>query len=236
MHRETKKTSKTTKSGGTETVEKIWTYSELGPYEYLSFNEYEKLACQLGSGLRKLGMVRGERLHIFAATSLYWLAMAHGASTQSIPIVTAYDTLGEAGLQHSLCQTHAKAIFLDAHLLSKVRSSLKVATEVKFLVYNEDGGVVDAGVVEGLRREFPGLGVWSVEELRVLGEENPVEDVPPSPEDLCCIMYTSGSTGAPKGVLLKHRNVVAAVAGATVIVGPYIGPGDRLQTYLPLAQ
>jgi long-chain acyl-CoA synthetase len=43
-----------------------------------------------------------------------------------------------------------------------------------------------------------------------LGEANPAEAIPPSPEDLACIMYTSGSTGTPKGVLIKHRNIVAA--------------------------
>ena len=37
-----------------------------------------------------------------------------------------------------------------------------------------------------------------------------VDPVPPAPEDLCCIMYTSGSTGPPKGVPLKHKAVLAA--------------------------
>ena len=50
----------------------------------------------------------------------------------------------------------------------------------------------------------------SFEELRKLGEENTVDPVPPKPEDLCCIMYTSGSTGPPKGVPLTHGNVIAA--------------------------
>jgi long-chain acyl-CoA synthetase len=68
-----------------------------------------------------------------------------------------------------------------------------------------------------------------------MGENNPVEAVPPQSDDLCCIMYTSGSMGAPKGVLLKHKNVVAAIAGVDVIVGQYLGPGDGLLAYLPLA-
>lgn len=233
-HREVKKVAKP--GNPEETVEKVWTYPELGPYEYLSFAEYEKLACELGAGLHKLGMVAGDRLHIFAATSHYWLSMAHGASTRSIPIVTAYDTLGEAGLQHSLCQTHAKAIFLDAHLLSKLVNPLKEASEVKFIVYNDGGSEVDQDGLDRLREQHPDLGIYSFEELRKMGEDNPVDDVPPSPEDLSCIMYTSGSTGPPKGVLIKHKNIVAAVAGITVIVGPYIWAGDRLQAYLPLAQ
>jgi Long-chain acyl-CoA synthetases (AMP-forming) len=46
--------------------------------------------------------------------------------------------------------------------------------------------------------------------MRKQGEENLVEPVPPKPEDLCCIMYTSGTTGPPKGVPLTHANVIAA--------------------------
>ena len=62
-----------------------------------------------------------------------------------------------------------------------------------------------------------------------------METVPPKPEDLCCVMYTSGSTGPPKGVMLKHSNVVASLAGIDLVCGSYIGPSDGLLTYLPLA-
>lgn len=126
-----------------------------------------------------------------------------------MPIVTAYDTLGEEGLRHSLMQTNAKAMFLDPHLLPKLVKPLTDAQDIQIVVYNSDTEVKQDHI-EKLKSAHPRLTILSVDELKKLGEENPVEPTPPKPEDLCCIMYTSGSTGKPKGVLLKHRNVIAA--------------------------
>ncbi|KAF2091475.1 acetyl-CoA synthetase-like protein [Saccharata proteae CBS 121410] len=232
-HNETKKIKKMV-DGKEQQVDKKWTYFELGPYNYMSFVEYEKLVLQIGSGLRKLGMQSPDRVHIFAATSPNWLATAHGAASQSMPIVTAYDTLGEEGLKHSLQQTHAKAIFLDPHLLPKLNKPLESAKDIQHVIYNSEGEVKQEDI-DNLKNAHPHLTIRSFEELRKLGESSMVPPTPPNAEDLCCIMYTSGSTGTPKGVLLKHSNVVAAITGVDVIVGPYIGPGDGLLTYLPLA-
>lgn len=66
-HNETKKVKKTV-DGQTKEVDKNWTYYELSEYSYVSFVEYEKLTSQIGSGLRKLGMDKDDRLHLFAAT------------------------------------------------------------------------------------------------------------------------------------------------------------------------
>lgn len=232
-HHETKKVKKTV-DGKTQEVDKNWTFFELSGYSYISFSEYERLTLQMGAGLRKLGMIKGDRLQLFAGTSAHWLAMSHGAVSQSMPIATAYDTLGEEGLKHSLVQTKAKAIFCDPHLLKTLVNPLKEAKEIKFVIYNSDGEVKEENINK-LKSTYDYLTVLSFEELRQLGENNPVDPVPPAADDLCCIMYTSGSTGAPKGVLMKHSAVVASIAGVTTIIGQYIGPGDKLLTYLPQA-
>ena len=160
--------------------------------------------------------------------------MSHGAVSQSIPITTAYDSLGEEGLKHSLVQTRAKAIFCDPQLLPTVSNVLREAKDIKFVFYNTNVEVKQEHI-DKIKNAYDYVTVLSFEELRQLGENNPVDPVPPEPDDLCCIMYTSGSTGTPKGVPLKHSAVLASIAGVTTIVGQYIGPGDKFLTYLPQA-
>ncbi|KAK2044137.1 AMP-binding enzyme [Colletotrichum somersetense] len=232
-HRETKKVKKMV-DGEEREVDKQWTYFELSPYEYITFHEYERLTLQLGAGLRKLGMAKADRVHLYAATSSHWLAMSHAAASQSMPVVTAYDTLGEQGLKYSMVATSAKAIFLDPHLLPTLVNVLQDAKDIRFVIWNNQNQIQQAHV-DQLKSAHPEIQILSFEELRKLGEENPVDAVPPTTDDLCCIMYTSGSTGTPKGVPLKHKAVVAAVAGVSAVVQPFIGPGDGLLTYLPLA-
>jgi long-chain acyl-CoA synthetase len=124
-------------------------------------------------------------------------------------IVTAYDTLGEEGLKHSMKQTHAKAIFLDPTLLPKLVNPLSEVKDIQFVITSTINEAKQKDV-DTLKNAHPHLQIITFDELLKLGEENPVDPTPPSPDDLCCIMYTSGSTGTPKGVLLKHKNVVAA--------------------------
>jgi long-chain acyl-CoA synthetase len=156
------------------------------------------------------------------------------AVTQSMPIVTSYATLGEEGLTTSLTQTSAKAIFIDPDLLSKLTIPLQSAPEIKFIIYNDQHPASQSDI-DNLKASNAKLTVLSLSDLQELGEQNPVDPVPPQPEDLCCIMYTSGTTGTPKGVPLKHRNIIAAITGLDSVFAEYVGPSDSVLAYLPLA-
>lgn len=103
------------------------------------------------------------------------------------------------------------------------------------LSYNEDDAQpIDPKHVDELKKKHSDISLHSFSEFLATAAEG-IDPVPPSADDLACIMYTLGSTGLPKGVLLKHRNVVAGLAGVNVVVGPHMVPGEDLLTYLPLA-
>ncbi|KAK1759567.1 long-chain-fatty-acid--CoA ligase 1 [Echria macrotheca] len=234
-HRETKKVPKTV-DGKVVQVDKEWTFFELSNYSFLTYTEYFSQILQVGAGLRKLGLAPGNRVFIFATTSPQWLGVSHACSAQSLTIVTAYDTLGPSGVQHSLAQSKPDAIFIEPHLLKTIEGPLKHAPSVKRLIYNNESHTpVPESEIEAFKAAHPELTVLSYEELRVLGEDNPVDPVPPKEEDLYCIMYTSGSTGTPKGVPVTHASIIAAVTGIYHHVEEIVSEHEYVLAYLPLA-
>ncbi|KAL1961009.1 hypothetical protein VTO42DRAFT_4897 [Malbranchea cinnamomea] len=238
IHKEKKKITKMVDGRETE-VEKEWSYFELSPYSFLSYIEFQQFVNTLGSGLKQLGLAKGDKIHLYGATSMHWFSLAHGAFTQSMTIVTAYDTLGLDGLRSSLKQTRSKAVFLDSGLLHMLHQAVEDAGSVQYVILNNESTATQDDI-DRFKESFAAahsaaVAVVAFDDLAKLGEEHPAAHVPPSPDDLACIMYTSGTSGTPKGVVIKHRNVVAAVAGANSIVGEYLGPGDCILTYLPLA-
>ncbi|CRK38333.1 hypothetical protein BN1708_007722, partial [Verticillium longisporum] len=181
LHKETKKISKNV-DGEVQEVEKEWQFFELSPFSFLTYAELHKYILQLGSGLRKLGLSKGNRLHFYATTQ-----------------------------------------------------PLKKAKTVKFLIYNDASHFATGNEVEAFKKANPDTTLYSIEEVRQLGEDNPVDPVEPSPEDLFCIMYTSGSTGLPKGVPMTHENVLAAVTGLYTNVEECVSHNEYILAYLPLA-
>lgn len=235
IHREKKKVPRTV-DGKVVQVDKEWTFYELSDPTYITYREYETLVLQIGAGLRKLGLAPQDRLHIFASTSAQWLSMAHACSSQALTIVTAYDTLGEAGFQHSLVQTDARALFVEPHLLETAGAPVSRARSVQFVIWNNHSHqpIPDAQL-DAFKTAHPAVQVLSFDELRALGEANPVSPTLPQPEDMYCIMYTSGSTGSPKGVPISHAAFVSAVAGLHAVVEHSVGHADTVLAYLPLA-
>src|SRR5690606_13823152 len=138
------------------------------------------------------------------------LLFAHGCFTQSMTIVTAYDTLGEGGLLHSMNEAEVMTAYTDADLLNTLKHVAGRRPTLTRDIYDGEAKPPD---VIAFQEAHPHIKLVTFEELKQLGVDYPVAPVPPAPRDYCCIMYTSGSTGNPKGVLLTHGNLVAAIGG-----------------------
>ncbi|KAI8073318.1 hypothetical protein BC940DRAFT_330034 [Gongronella butleri] len=211
---------------------RTWTYFQLSGYHYYSYNDAKHAADTLGAGLRQLGLNKGDRLLLFASTSVEWMFVAHGAFTQSVTIATAYDTLGKEGVQHSINETETKVCFVNGDQLSTMAAIASGCPALHTVVYRGDASDDDLATL----RALPQIArVLSYDELIATGTENPCAPNMPSRDDLALLMYTSGSTGTPKGVQLTHGNIVAAVAGSACMLEPLARPGDTVMAYLPLA-
>lgn len=158
-----------------------------------------------------------------------------GCFAQSISFCTAYDTLGEEGLQHSLSEPEVVGMFTNAELLDTLANVIGNTPTVKYVIYDGKASEENLSKLKSNLGDREGANVISFDDLRQLGKGHPVEATPPKSEDVACIMYTSGSTGAPKGVVLTHGNLVSAIAAVVKLLGNHLSPSDSFLAYLPLA-
>uniref|UniRef100_A0A0C9RQ56 TSA: Wollemia nobilis Ref_Wollemi_Transcript_3651_2873 transcribed RNA sequence n=1 Tax=Wollemia nobilis TaxID=56998 RepID=A0A0C9RQ56_9CONI len=203
----------------------------LGNYEWLSYGQVFQRACNFASGLVELGHERGERVAIFAETRAEWLIALHGCFRRNITVVTIYASLGEEALAHSLNQTEVSTVICDRKQLKKLIDISTQLDTVKRVVYMEEEGITIEPSLSGSSSSWI---VSSMSRVESVGRERPIDADLPVAADIAVIMYTSGSTGLPKGVMMTHGNVVATVAAVMKIV-PGLGNKDVYLAYLPLA-
>lgn len=86
------------------------------------------------------------------------------------------------------------------------------------------------------RAKNRGIEVMTFSDVEKLGAMKNYEEIPPKPQDLCTICFTSGTTGNPKGVMLTHSNLVAGVCSVLMQLGEHtLHVGDVMISFLPLA-
>lgn len=238
IHEETKQVTKKIE-GKEQTIEKKWQFFELSPYKYISFNQLANVVSDYAAGLINIGIKPSgeERFHIYAQTSAQWMQTALACNSQGIPCVTAYDTLGEEGLTHSMLETETVGVFVDNDNLHTLVNPLQKATNVRVIVYRDDiADPENDPNVQEILNVRPDIKLYSYNQIIASGKETPVAANPSKPDDVALIMYTSGSTGTPKGVVLLNSTVISGVAGVTGNISrKIINTKDRLLAFLPLA-
>uniref|UniRef100_A0A8C8MBJ6 long-chain-fatty-acid--CoA ligase n=2 Tax=Oncorhynchus tshawytscha TaxID=74940 RepID=A0A8C8MBJ6_ONCTS len=203
----------------------------LGQYRWLSYAETHKAAARFGSGLAALGQRAHNNIAIFCETRAEWVIAAQACFMQNFPLVTLYSTLGGPAITHGLNETEVSHIITSRELLE---------TRLKFILL-EVPRLQHIIVVDDTPTKWPGyprgISVHNMATVQELGTK--LENVSrgrkqPMPSDIAVIMYTSGSTGVPKGVMISHSNIIAGITGMAERI-PNLGENDTYIGYLPLA-
>ncbi|KAH9942109.1 long-chain-fatty-acid-CoA-ligase [Amylocystis lapponica] len=234
VHEEEKEVTKII--GGKEVKEtKKWQYFQLSDYKYLSFVQVKDTAAEISGGLIELGIQKKDIVNVYSATSVNWQLFSFGCSSIGATIATAYETLGESGLQHALNEPECVAIFTNAELLKVVANVIGDVPSLRLVIYD---GTADQKIIEKIQSSREGVKIITLDQVRALGRGVSAETLAsrrPVPSDVACIMYTSGTTGAPKGAVITHANLIASVGAVWLLLGHNLKPDDSYLAYLPLS-
>ncbi|XP_063051820.1 long-chain-fatty-acid--CoA ligase 6 [Engraulis encrasicolus] len=207
------------------------------PYQWISYTDVAERAQVLGSGLLAKGCQPNPNqfVGIFAQNRPEWVIAELACYTYSMAVVPLYDTLGVEAMVHILDMAEISLVLCD-------KEEKAVA-----LLANKEGGLTPSlsclvlfnPFSEALltRAQQCGVELLRLEELMDLGRQNIQPPVPPQPNDLAVVCFTSGTTGKPKGAMITHGNIASNTSSVIKILEGYfvIRQEDVSISYLPLA-
>lgn len=158
--------------------------------------------------------------------------------SQALFTVSIYDTLGPDTTEYIINHAQLTCVVTS---LPHIPTLLKLGPRIPSLKLIICLDVIDHGAKPGYSTQTilnalaaeNGIAIHYIEDVEKLGAASAVPVKIPVPEDIITINYTSGTTGAPKGVVLTHSAAVAASSCARVVSGGL--PNDTVISYLPLA-
>lgn len=196
-------------------------------WQTLTYAQITDQVKRVALGLQALGIAPGDRVALLSENRPEWVIADLAILSAGAVSVPIYPTLPASQVAYILQDSGAKGVVAsDAKQLQKVTQSRETAPQVALLIS------MDSGSAQG--------DVQSLDAVASLGEQSPQaagyearrDNV--GPDDLMSIIYTSGTTGSPKGVMLTHGNMAAALDEGAAAFPHFQPPNETFLSFLPL--
>lgn len=203
------------------------------PYTDHSWTETGKMVEEIGNGLLSIGVQKGDRVALLSETRMEWSLADFGILSTGAIAVTVYPTLTDEQIGYLFNDSGSSVAFVENQTqYDKVANVIDQSPQIKRIVTFEP--------VTPSRPELEKM-TTTLEQLRSEGrayaEANPnklqerLDET--QPDDVATLVYTSGTTGVPKGAILTHKNFISATLAAIKLLEVQPLMGTTL--FLPLA-
>ena len=198
-------------------------------YQPLSWAAAARDVRRLALGLRALGVGPGERIALVAENRPEWVVADLAIMSAGAITVPAYVTNTVADHRHVFATSGARAAIISRTSLSaRVLAAANQIDSMRWVI-----------AIESAAGQASAVDILSWDEVLAKGDEEP-DDISErvaelTPDDLACLIFTSGTGGLPKGVMTTHRNILANCRGAFRVL-EQLGLGDEVfLSFLPLS-
>ncbi|MFT5433771.1 MAG: long-chain acyl-CoA synthetase [Myxococcota bacterium] len=217
----------------TASPDRIFCYhkdTQTGAWKPTSWHGAQQDAILLSQGLMSLGVRPQDRVGIISETRLEWSQADIAIVCTGAVTVGVYPTTTPEQCAYILAHAEVEVVFVeDLNQLQKLRQVQDQIPTLSRVIIFEKGEAVSDGPLLSIQ-ELRDLGAQYGDEFPDAYEERwrAVE-----PTDMAMLVYTSGTTGPPKGVVLSHRNIIRTVDSVNRALP--LSPDDLSIVFLPLA-
>ncbi|HEV3127810.1 MAG TPA: long-chain fatty acid--CoA ligase [Solirubrobacteraceae bacterium] len=193
-----------------------------GDWQEITYEEAGRAIDEIALGLIELGIEVGDRVCILANTRIEWILASYGASAAGAIVVPVYPTNSPQECKWVAGNSGARAVFCEnVDQRQKFDSIRDELPDLQYLIgIDPDGGELS---LEQLRQRGTARDRSELAERQAQVE----------PDQAYTIVYTSGTTGPPKGVVLTHDNAMSVCRAVEELA--FINPDETTYLYLPLA-
>jgi long-chain acyl-CoA synthetase len=188
----------------------------------ITAKEFADSVTELAKGFIAAGLVTGDRVGLMSKTRFEWNLLDFALWTAGCVSVPIYETSSAEQVNWILTDSGARGIIAETDAHRSIVDGVVASLDTVEHVWQIDG---ESGALEQLRAAGAEISGDDVRERRRSVTADAV----------ATLVYTSGTTGRPKGCELTHRNLVAEVRAASSAFPELMQPGNSLLLFLPLA-